>query len=68
MEEIDALIKDKLAEQEKIRRQPRRACMIPDIFKSNPDVLGKVTLEHFPCLPIFPISSLKRAQAVKTLS
>ncbi|KAJ8277635.1 hypothetical protein GJAV_G00077890 [Gymnothorax javanicus] len=42
MEEIDALIKQKLAEQERIRKQPRRTCSIPDIFRSNPDVLGKV--------------------------
>ncbi|KAI1889131.1 hypothetical protein AGOR_G00175910 [Albula goreensis] len=42
MEAIDALIREKAAEQERIRRQPRRACTIPDVFKSNPDVLGKV--------------------------
>ncbi|KAJ8385839.1 hypothetical protein AAFF_G00181950 [Aldrovandia affinis] len=42
MEAIDGLIREKGAEQERIRRQPRRTCMIPDIFKSNPDVLGKV--------------------------
>ncbi|XP_061095529.1 structural maintenance of chromosomes flexible hinge domain-containing protein 1 [Conger conger] len=42
MEEIDAVIREKVAEQERIRRQPRRACVMPDTFKSNPDVLGKV--------------------------
>ncbi|KAJ8376703.1 hypothetical protein SKAU_G00072830 [Synaphobranchus kaupii] len=42
MEEIDAVIKEKTTEQERIQRQPRRTCTIPDIFKSNPDVLGKV--------------------------
>ncbi|XP_035269708.1 structural maintenance of chromosomes flexible hinge domain-containing protein 1 [Anguilla anguilla] len=42
MEEIDALVREKVAEQERIRRQPRRTCTIPDIFRSNPDVLGKV--------------------------
>ncbi|XP_036377090.1 structural maintenance of chromosomes flexible hinge domain-containing protein 1 [Megalops cyprinoides] len=42
MESVEALIKEKMAEQERISQQPRRTCTIPDVFKGNPDVLGKV--------------------------
>ncbi|KAL2085320.1 hypothetical protein ACEWY4_018640 [Coilia grayii] len=42
MSEIDALISQRKAEMEQIKRQPRRVCSIPDPFRTSPDVLGKV--------------------------
>uniref|UniRef100_A0A8C9QY59 Structural maintenance of chromosomes flexible hinge domain containing 1 n=1 Tax=Scleropages formosus TaxID=113540 RepID=A0A8C9QY59_SCLFO len=42
---IDALIVQKKTEQENILKQPRRTCSIPvlsHVFRTNPDVLGKV--------------------------
>ncbi|KAL4635247.1 structural maintenance of chromosomes flexible hinge domain-containing protein 1 [Arapaima gigas] len=42
VDSIDAVIAQKKAEQAKILNQPRRTCSIPDVFKTNPDVLGKV--------------------------
>ncbi|XP_072566865.1 structural maintenance of chromosomes flexible hinge domain-containing protein 1 isoform X1 [Paramormyrops kingsleyae] len=42
VEAIDVLISQKKAEQERLLKQPRRVCSIPEAFRSNPDVLGKV--------------------------
>ncbi|XP_077208774.1 structural maintenance of chromosomes flexible hinge domain-containing protein 1 isoform X2 [Paroedura picta] len=39
---IDCLLKQKKTEQEKIKKQPRRTCEIPNYSKGSQDVLGKV--------------------------
>ncbi|XP_068023001.1 structural maintenance of chromosomes flexible hinge domain-containing protein 1 isoform X2 [Melanerpes formicivorus] len=39
---VDSLIKQKLLDQEGLRKQPRRTCTLPNYPKGNPDVLGKI--------------------------
>uniref|UniRef100_A0A8C4S0L8 Structural maintenance of chromosomes flexible hinge domain containing 1 n=1 Tax=Erpetoichthys calabaricus TaxID=27687 RepID=A0A8C4S0L8_ERPCA len=42
VQQTEALIKDMLAEKEKIMKQPRRVCAIPNTPKGNSNVLGKI--------------------------
>ncbi|CAB1349523.1 unnamed protein product [Coregonus sp. 'balchen'] len=39
---IDELISQKTADTEKMKLQTRRVCSMPDPFRGNPDVLGKI--------------------------
>lgn len=41
---VDTLIKQKRSEQERINKEPRRACTLSDYAKGSQDVLGKVSL------------------------
>ncbi|XP_062336135.1 structural maintenance of chromosomes flexible hinge domain-containing protein 1 [Osmerus eperlanus] len=40
--EIDAAVRESSAEAERVRRQPRRVCSMPDPYKGSQDVLGKI--------------------------
>ncbi|XP_039610777.1 structural maintenance of chromosomes flexible hinge domain-containing protein 1 [Polypterus senegalus] len=42
VQQTEALIKDMLAEKQKIMKQPRRVCAIPNTPKGNSNVLGKI--------------------------
>ncbi|XP_066579517.1 structural maintenance of chromosomes flexible hinge domain-containing protein 1 isoform X2 [Amia ocellicauda] len=42
VEHIEVMMRVKAAEREKIMKEPRRICTIPNTSKGNPDVLGKI--------------------------
>ncbi|XP_075389278.1 structural maintenance of chromosomes flexible hinge domain-containing protein 1 [Tenrec ecaudatus] len=42
MTHIDALLKNKLTEQEELKKKPRRSCTLPNYTKGSTDVLGKI--------------------------
>nr|XP_015209938.1 PREDICTED: structural maintenance of chromosomes flexible hinge domain-containing protein 1 [Lepisosteus oculatus] len=42
VKQIEAAIKEKATMREKILKEPRRICMLPNTSKGNPDVLGKI--------------------------
>ncbi|XP_028922030.1 structural maintenance of chromosomes flexible hinge domain-containing protein 1 isoform X1 [Ornithorhynchus anatinus] len=39
---IDALVKQKTSDLERLKKQPRRSCTLPNYPKGNPDILGKI--------------------------
>uniref|UniRef100_F7GDI9 SMC hinge domain-containing protein n=1 Tax=Monodelphis domestica TaxID=13616 RepID=F7GDI9_MONDO len=39
---VDMLLKQKISEQEGLKKQPRRSCTLPNYSKGNPDILGKI--------------------------
>lgn len=40
---VDSLIKQKMLDQERVMKQPRRTCTLPNYPKGNQDILGKVS-------------------------
>uniref|UniRef100_A0A8B9MN43 SMC hinge domain-containing protein n=1 Tax=Accipiter nisus TaxID=211598 RepID=A0A8B9MN43_9AVES len=39
---VDSLIKQKMLDQERVMKQPRRTCTLPNYPKGNQDILGKI--------------------------